>query len=472
VGREALIKCGILLLLSLALLVLPVWFYGAVDKDEPKYLESAKEMLETGDYITPRFNCKPRPDKPILIYWIILAGYKLFGRSPGAGRFFVAMSGVFTLLSLFVWMLKRFGLEEAFWGALTLLSTLEFMLMNSVAMPDAVLLLFITLAVLSFYEQHHTLGTLFCALAFLTKGPVGVVLPLIIARPKGAFSLKNLFLFLMVAMPWYVVVALKEGISFVEKFFLFHNLTRFARGIPGHPSQWWYYLVNSLWIFLPVTPLIPVAVLRGFRDGGEKRFCSLWVLLVLAFFQMAKTKLPHYLLPSLPPISALVGVYFCRTDWYKRLILGFLGLALCLKFFAVPIWDLARRDLDAARLVLALSEGRRVYFYKYYSPAMIFNTGLCIDRIGRDELFRMVREGQRAIVIASLRKIPKKRVGKVVFVYRPLLLGNPVAIINLQKSCGKGDGHAETGIRVRLRGSGSGTPGAEGGGSCRLAYGP
>ncbi|MEO2082538.1 MAG: glycosyltransferase family 39 protein, partial [Desulfurobacteriaceae bacterium] len=125
-------KFWTLLILSTLLLVLPGGLYSAFDKDEPKYLEAAWEMVKGGDYITPYYNYEFRFDKPILVYWLIAAGYKLFGVNEFGGRFFVSLCGVLTVLLLFWWLRRLKGENFAFWTSLIFLSLLNFIVMASV----------------------------------------------------------------------------------------------------------------------------------------------------------------------------------------------------------------------------------------------------------------------------------------------------------------------------------------------------
>ena len=323
----------LIILLSIILLVLPNGLYSAFDKDEPKYLEAAYEMVKRGDYITPYYNYEFRFDKPILIYWIIVLGYKVFGIGEFGGRFFVSLCGVLTILILY-WWLSRWKEERfAFWSSLVLLSLLDFIIMSSVAMPDIALTSFITGALIFFFEGFHRknrnfyrLAFLFSGLATLTKGPVGLVLPGLIAviylilRRELIKTLKDIpwlsgfTIYFAVVLPWYGAIFYKHGYEFFRDFIIFHNIHRFFGKIPGHPTAWWYYFVNYFWLYLPFSLFFLFAIYRIFKEKrlfGDNvlEFSIVWFFTVFLFFQIAHTKLAHYLLPSFPAFAVI-------TTWY------------------------------------------------------------------------------------------------------------------------------------------------------------
>ncbi|ADU97253.1 glycosyl transferase family 39 [Thermovibrio ammonificans HB-1] len=323
-------------LLAFVLLVLPGGLYTAFDKDEPKYLEAAWEMVKRGDYITPYYNYQYRFDKPVLIYWLIVAGYKLFGVGEFGGRFFVSLFGVFTVALLYWWLNRWKGREFAFWGSLVLLSLLDFIVMSSVAMPDIVLTFFISAALIFFFEGYKRRSNLFYNLAFvaagfatLTKGPVGLVLPGLVAviflalrrelisTLKGIPWLSGFLLYFAVVLPWYAAIFVKHGRQFFMDFIVFHNIHRFTGKIPGHPTQWWYYFANYFWLYLPWSLFFPFALYKLYRQrehlGDDVLEYSLvWFFTVFAFFQIAHTKLAHYLLPSFPAFAVIVTWYLLR----------------------------------------------------------------------------------------------------------------------------------------------------------------
>jgi len=351
-------RLWILVLLSLILLVLPNGLYTAFDKDEPKYLEAAREMVVSGDYITPYYNYEYRFDKPILIYWIIAAGYKIFGVNEFGGRFFVSIFGVLTVLLLYLWLVRRRDEDFAFWSSLVLLSLLDFIIMSSVAMPDIVLTFFISASLVAFYEGYHQkskkfylLAFLFSGFATLTKGPVGLVLPGFIAviylifRRDLIKTLKEIpwfsgfLIYFAVVLPWYGAIFYKHGYEFFRDFIVFHNFHRFFGKVPGHPTEWWYYFANYFWLYLPFSFFFLFAVYKAWKDkeiftDDLLLFSFCWFFGVFLFFQIAHTKLAHYLLPSFPAFAVIVTWYLKKE---KSLIPAFLTLFVFFVLFVAGV---------------------------------------------------------------------------------------------------------------------------------------
>ena len=109
-----------------------------IDPDEPRYAESAREMMVSGDYAVPHLNFIPRVNKPGLFYWLILASYKIFGVSEFAARFPSAVFGLILILGLYFWVKNEIGEKEAFISSLILLSTPIFFVISRLAIIDAV----------------------------------------------------------------------------------------------------------------------------------------------------------------------------------------------------------------------------------------------------------------------------------------------------------------------------------------------
>jgi len=356
----------ILALISIVLLVLPNGLYSAFDKDEPKYLEAAWEMVKTGDYITPYYNYEYRFDKPILVYWLIAIGYKIFGVNEFGGRFFVSIFGVLTVLLLYWWLQRWKGRDFAFWSSLVLLSLLDFIVMASVAMPDIVLTFFMAASLIFFFEGYHRKSEKFYLLAFassgfatLTKGPVGLALPgliaiiyLILRRDllktlKAIPWLKGFGIYLLIVAPWYVAILKKHGYQFFKDFIIFHNIHRFTSKVPGHPTEWWYYLANYFWLYLPYAFFFPFALYRVFKEKESitdniLNFSLVWFFTVSGFFQIAHTKLAHYLLPSFPAFAIIITWYLSKyKDRIPAYITAIVFIVLSIAaviFFKIKGW--------------------------------------------------------------------------------------------------------------------------------------
>ncbi len=318
-----------LLIISIFLFTFPNGLFFAFDKDEPKYLEAAREMLIKKDYVTPYFNFEYRFDKPILIYLFVILGYLIFGISTFSGRLFPSLCGVLTVIITYLWVKKYKGKYTAFKSALVLMTTFEFAAFSSLAMPDILLTCFIAIGLFSFYigikeekSIYFYLSAIFFAFATLSKGPVGIILPSIIIilfsllkRKFIFFRIKTLFIFsfifLLIALPWYAIVLYKHGIEFFKEFIIFHNIKRFLSKIPGHPTNPYYYLINSIWAFFPWTFAFFIGIFRILKKLKKEDFILfnfIYFLSVILFFQVAHTKLIHYLLPAFVPFAILISL--------------------------------------------------------------------------------------------------------------------------------------------------------------------
>jgi len=359
-----------LIVALLSVIVLLPGSFSVFDKDEPKYTEAAYELVESGDYITPYYNYSYRFDKPILTYWLIALGYKLFGVNEFGGRFFISLFGMATVIAVFLWLRGLKGEDFAFRSSLILLSSLDFLIMSSIAMPDIVLTSFITLSLISFYEGYRRGKDFYYVAAFalsgfatLTKGPVGIVLPGIIAvtylilRRDLIRTLRRIpwvsgvLVFTAVVAPWYVAILKKHGYQFFRDFIIFHNVHRFLSKIPGHPTHWYYYLINFPWMFFPWSVVFPFAIWHLIKRERHHsvtddvlHFCLIWFFGVVAFFQVAHTKLAHYLLPSFPAFAVIVSWYIERFRERAPILILILlsafmsvGFAVLLKAKGLPV---------------------------------------------------------------------------------------------------------------------------------------
>ncbi len=355
--RHAALGAGILALCLL------VFFFrlgavGLFDADEPAYAEAARQMLLTGDYITPRFNGENRFDKPILFYWLIVLAYTLFGVTEFAVRFFPALSATLLTLSLTLYAWHRWGSRAGLLTGLSFSLSVETVLLARGAVTDMTFVGFLTAALLLFFEAYRSVkeaavsnqqsGTrwwrpedrfllpayAFLALATLTKGPVAVVLSLLILLAflslTGSLPLlrrlllspAGIVLFLLLTLPWYGVILIRHGGEFLRLFIVKHHLTRFWGVVSGHGGSFFYYLPYYLPVlflgFFPWSAFLPAACLRihpwRVRDlrALEARdqcplFLLLWLAVVFVFFSVARTKLPNYLFPAFPALALLVG---------------------------------------------------------------------------------------------------------------------------------------------------------------------
>jgi len=324
---------------------------GLVDETEPLFAEAARQMLVTGDWITPYFNGETRFDKPPLIYWLMAIAYRFVGVNEWGVRLPSALAaialtafGFYTLHK--VATLKKSRLRSLPWiGSALIALNPETIAWGRIGVSDMLLTGCVGSALFAFFlgyirgDKNHIqfnawylIFYLLTALAVLTKGPIGVVLPALII---GSFSLYAgtfrqvwremcpLFggiLFLLIALPWYILVTLENGQSYLQSFFGYHNFERFTQVVNHHAAPWYFYFIVVAIGFAPWSIYLPAAIARTHfwnRRYWQKQdranqlglFAFFWFICIFVFFTVAVTKLPSYVLPLMPAAAILVALF-------------------------------------------------------------------------------------------------------------------------------------------------------------------
>jgi 4-amino-4-deoxy-L-arabinose transferase-like glycosyltransferase len=337
------INRNILMLLFAAVLFMSLFRLGAVtlfDVDEAVFSTATKEMVESGDWITPTYNGDIRYDKPIFFYWLMALSYKALGINEFGARFPSAIASFLMALSLFAFMRRASDETRAFHATLAIFLSAYFLVYSHSAVTDMVMSLFITLSLLSFYlsvtgERRFIYGFyLFSALAFLTKGLIGIVFPfgiaiiyqLISAGFRGIFrifDLKAALLFLVISLPWYAAQFAINGDDFFQQFFMKHHFKRYTDVISGHKGPFYYYLITLAIGISPWIVFMPQGIKRAIKSReGLLLFSLIWFGVVFVFFSFSTTKLPNYILSALPPAAILIsegmtspGLRMQRAAW-------------------------------------------------------------------------------------------------------------------------------------------------------------
>jgi 4-amino-4-deoxy-L-arabinose transferase-like glycosyltransferase len=343
-------KWLLVFILALAQVLAGLGALPFIDRDEGEYATVAMEMIRRADWVIPHVNNRAYYEKPALFFWTMAASFKVFGYSEWAARLPSALAGL-ALTGLMGWFARRregddFGLLAAGFTATSFLVVG----LSRVALLDVWLTLFTTATLLFFYEGYvavdeKAVGRWFRAswvmmgLGFLTKGPVGAIVPLgsvffltlvnrdILQSIRRCRPFSGLFLFLLVAGPWYLLAFLREGRNFWEGFFIAQNVGRFTDVVLGHGAPLWFYLPVLLVMVWPWFPFaLPASVLafrevRKRRKAGEKGGLDLFLLAFLGFsfvvFSLAATKQPNYVLPVVP-----AGILLAARWWRAYLMTG------------------------------------------------------------------------------------------------------------------------------------------------------
>ena len=342
-----------LLWLSLGLGFIFLFFgsdHALFNPDESRYSEIAREMLASGDFITPRLNDLVFFDKPILYYWLQAFSMKWFGINEWALRFFPAVFGVIGCLCLYLTGYAMFSRKTGVYSALILASSPLYFFASHYANMDLEVAVLITACLCccwvatndKYATQRPWLlysAYLFSALAILTKGLIGIVFPAMIISTWIVFTnqwqfikqmrlFTGLILILAITLPWFYLVQ-KANPNFLHYFFVIQHFERFISSDFNSKSPIWFYLPIVLlgtfpWVFV-IIPAMINASKRCLKDPSLL-FLLLWAGLIFIFFSTPKSKLIGYILPVIPPLVLITGNYLVKTlstppKWTMRIIL-------------------------------------------------------------------------------------------------------------------------------------------------------
>lgn len=383
-GNSPLARLGIGFTLAMLLLAV-IWFGGLEYRglfrpDEGRYAEIPREMLASGDWVTPRLNDLKYFEKPPLQYWATAASFALFGEDEWTARLWPAITGFLGVL-LVIFAGNRIGPPGAGYAAgLVLATSWGYFLSSQLLTLDMGLTFFLTLALTSFLLAQDERATpqarrnwmLLCwagmALAVLSKGLIGVVLfglalVLYALAHRDGSVLRNLEwkrglpLFAAIAAPWFILVQIRNP-EFFRFFFIQEHFQRYL--LPDHhrPGSVWYFVPILLIGMLPWTASLAGTLRRAWGSRRDResvhfdRLLVLWVLAIVAFFSLSQSKLPAYVLPAMPALALLIGRDLARQPRVdmKWLLVTLVVAGLVLLGFA-PALPSLRPAVDLGSLV-------------------------------------------------------------------------------------------------------------------------
>ena len=334
VPRAWLLVCA----LALASLCWGLGSYPLLEPDEGRNVEVAREMARSGDYVLPTLDGLPYLDKPATYFAAVAFALLALGDSEGAARL---PSLLFTLgTALLVWRLgRRLGPTGTGEIAAVALATMPLALAFSrTVIFDSALAFLETLALTAAWHgfaeerQRRTWFALAWAalgLGIITKGPVAVLVPLLVlaafglgagVRLRPFFSVRAWPWFFVTALPWFVAVSLRRP-DFPGYALVYESLKRVATRSAGRPGPFWYFVPVALAGSFPwIAPALAAAVrawkLRAARRQPEGRaavFVLAWALVPLVFFSLSQSKLPGYYLPALPALALAAALILARA---------------------------------------------------------------------------------------------------------------------------------------------------------------
>ncbi|MEO7031003.1 MAG: glycosyltransferase family 39 protein [Herbaspirillum sp.] len=349
---------------GLLVVFLGIWFYmlGArtlVPTDEGRYAEMAREMVATHDWITPRLNAIKYFEKPPLQTWMNAITFELFGLGEWQARLWTGLCGLFGIALIGYAGRRIYNPRVGFNSALILGSSFLWMALGHINTLDMGLAGMMTLALCGLLLGQHNNASprerrnwmLACwagmALAVMSKGLIGIVLPGAVLVLYTLFSRdwaiwkrlhagKGLLVFLLITVPWFTVVSLRNP-EFAHFFFIHEHLQRFTTKIHHRDGPWYYFIPILLagivpWIGMLAQSLWSARrepeIQRGFRP---KLILLIWSIFIFVFFSISDSKLPSYILPIFPALALLLACYLeqagVRTVQASAGLIALIGIA-------------------------------------------------------------------------------------------------------------------------------------------------
>jgi 4-amino-4-deoxy-L-arabinose transferase-like glycosyltransferase len=363
-GRDLLL----LTVLCAALFGLGLGFAPLANPDEARYAEIPREMLATGDYVTPRLDGIVYFEKPPLTYWLVAGCLKIFGPGEAAARATPAILAALGVLLTYAAGRRLAGREAGFWAALVQATALLYFAHARILLTDMVVSVLICATLYCFLlgvrePPGRTRRLLFYGLyaaaagATLAKGLIGFLLPGAVMflwlllfnqwrRLRPFYLPSGLLLFALIAVPWHVLVAQRNP-EWARFYFVHEHWLRFTTTTHGRYEPWWFFLPVVLLGAFPWTGFLWPAVRTALpvrwaqRDTmADRAFPVLWAAFIFLFFSASQSKLVPYMLPVFPPLALLLG-HFLATRLPRgdadgtragfmgfAVIAGLLGLAL------------------------------------------------------------------------------------------------------------------------------------------------
>ena len=361
--------------------LLPLATHGLWIPDETRYAQISQEMLLTGKWASPHFMGIRYFEKPAAGYWMIALGQAIFGQNLFGVRFASALSTGLSILLVYLVSRRLWNDPQK-----SLVSTVLYMSFVSVAAlggyanldPQFTFWVNLTGVALWFCFDSTTrngrLGAwallgFACGMGFMTKGFLAWLLPVLIALPYAlwqkrfrellGYGLVAVVVAIVVSLPWALAVHLQEP-DYWNFFFWHEHIQRFAGDDAQHAEPFWYYLPLLVAFCLPWVALLPSTLKQAWQDKGSAKvgFVLLWLLMPLAFFSLAKGKLPSYIVPCLLPLALLMGNTLAdklaqgryralRINGWLNLLLGVVML-LALSWFQLkkPVYEHGQETLS------------------------------------------------------------------------------------------------------------------------------
>jgi len=328
-----------------------IWGFPLFDLDEGAFSEATREMLANSNFAATYLDGEPRYDKPILSYWFQALSVSLFDLSEFSLRLPSAIAASCWMLVCYRFAHQQWNRTTALYTVLIMANTLWIGIIGKAAIADAWLNLFLTLTLLDMWRHWQNPGRvillrvyLWMALGLLAKGPVAVLVPLLVSGIfyivqgewrrwlAAIFYLPGWALLLVILTPWLWLVYQDQGIGFFQGFLLDHNLKRFSDTREGHGGSIGYYLLALPLVLLPFSAAL-FTLLRNLRElckDSLTLYLMIWLGVVFVLVSFSGTQLPHYV------VYGISGLLMLFAHYRERLFRSW-GLVFPLLFFVLML---------------------------------------------------------------------------------------------------------------------------------------
>jgi 4-amino-4-deoxy-L-arabinose transferase-like glycosyltransferase len=309
--------------------------------DEGRYAEIPREMVATGDWVTPQLDGVDYFEKPPLMYWAVAACLEAFGPSEGSLRLVLVLFGVGGVLLAYAAGRSLGGRREGLWSAVVLGTSLFYMAHTRILILDLGVAVLMSATLFCFILGVRTppgagRRWLFyglyasAALATLTKGLIGFLVTGAVMflwllvfgqwrRLRPLYLPTGALLFLAIAAPWHILVGLRNP-GWAHFYFIHEHWERFTTTEHGRTGPWWYFIPLVLFGLFPWVGFLWPSVRDAVRGGWARRkenadawFLLTWAGFIFLFFSKSESKLPSYILPVFPPLAVLIGTWLARA---------------------------------------------------------------------------------------------------------------------------------------------------------------
>lgn len=386
-----------------------IWFSALgyrklVKPDEGRYAEIPRQMLVSGDWLTPRLNNIKYFEKPALQYWTTTIAYKIGGLNETSARIWPALTGFLGVLLSYFTCVRLFNRRVGLYAAGIQASSFLYFGMGHMLTLDMGVSFFLQLTLCSLLLAFHrdknrsawlALAWASMAGAMLSKGLIGVALPLFVLIGYSLVQrslvfwtklnfLSGVLIFTLLAAPWFILVA-QHNPEFTHFFFIHEHFQRFSSTVHHRTGSWYYFIPILIGGLLPWSSLLMGGLYTGYRTPcsnpilNPTRVLLCWSVIIFAFFSVSGSKLPSYILPIFPALAILIALHIDKIN-PTRLSKHFLGMATVAMLLLIGV-ILAISNISVIDHLTQLKKNALLYS-QYVNYANWLIVGLSVWLIG------------------------------------------------------------------------------------------